>query len=127
MDKVSFNAYERELEPGYRAMIDKAESTEDIRKFYERTALDFLQKAVGDQFDIGTDSLMFAPDSKPGYLLSPPLMENADFQAIVDQSDLTNILNRFTERAVNKYAHMDRKHPDKTEAKINPTPGQRNK
>ncbi|SDK92624.1 hypothetical protein SAMN05660337_1730 [Maridesulfovibrio ferrireducens] len=123
MDKVSFNAYERELEPAYRDMIDKAESTVDIHNFFERTALDFLQETVGDRIDINPESITFAPDSKQGYKLSPVLIESSEFQEIVEQSDLANILERLTERAVKRYIHLDRKLQGKTEAKINQPPG----
>ncbi|WP_291326255.1 hypothetical protein [Desulfovibrio sp. UCD-KL4C] len=126
MDKVSFNAYERNVEPAYRDMIDKAESTVDIRNFFERTALNFLQETVGDRLDIKPESISFAPDSEQGYRISPILIENSEFQEIVEHSDLANILDRFTDRAVKKYAHLDRRHQGKPEARINPTPGFQN-
>ncbi|SMF03659.1 hypothetical protein [Desulfovibrio gilichinskyi] len=126
MDKVSFNAYEREVEPAYRDMIDKAESTVDIRHFFERTALAFLQETIGDRLDIKSESITFAPDSEQGYRLSPVLIESSEFQEIVDNSDIENILERFTDRAVKKYAHLDRRHQGKPEARINPTPGFQN-
>lgn len=126
MDKVSFNAYEREVEPAYRDLIDKAESTVDIRNFFERTALDFLQETVGDKIDIKSESITFAPDSEQGYRLSTILIEDTEFQNIIEHSDLSNILARFTDRAVKKYAQLDRRQQGKPEAKIKPTPGFQN-
>ncbi|NCD24900.1 MAG: hypothetical protein EOL86_04800 [Deltaproteobacteria bacterium] len=123
--QLSFKMHQREVEPHYRIQIDAAESTEDVRKFFERTAVDFLRRAVGDQIEVQPDDVVFEPESTSGYILSPRMAENQDFVDIHDQSDLPHILALLSDRAVGRYRYLIRKHPDKTEMKIFQVPGPR--
>lgn len=123
--QFSFRKQEREIEPGYRALIDRAESVEDVRKFFERTARDFLEKVVGEKMRLRGDDVWFAPDSTPGYRLSERLKDHRELSELRQTSDLNQILKSFSERAVGRWRHLEHKHPDKTESKINPLPGTR--
>ena len=123
--QLSFKMHQKEVEPRYRIQIDGAESTEDVRKFFERTVLDFLEKAIGDTVDVQSGDVTFDPDSEPGYSLSPRMQENEEFRRVVEESDLPAILRLLSGRALNRYKHLATKHPDKTEAKMFPVPGPR--
>ncbi|NLW80860.1 MAG: hypothetical protein GXY42_04205 [Desulfovibrionales bacterium] len=116
--QMSFKAQQREVEARYRTQIDSAESTEDVRKFFERTAVNFLHRAVGEQVDVQPDDVSFEPDAEPGYALSDRLLKNEAFSALWEESDLPQILTLLSERALNRYKYLARKHPDKTEMKI---------
>jgi hypothetical protein len=122
---MSFKMHQKEVEPRYRIQIDGAESTEDVRKFFERTVLDFLEKAIGDTVDVQTGDVTFDPDHEPGYRLSPRMSENEEFRRVTEESDLPAILRLLSGRALNRYKHLATKHPDKTEAKMFPVPGPR--
>jgi hypothetical protein len=122
---MSFKMHQKEVEPRYRIQIDGAESTEDVRKFFERTVLDFLEKAIGDTVDVQTGDVTFDPDHETGYRLSPRMSENEEFRRVTEESDLPAILRLLSGRALNRYKHLATKHPDKTEAKMFPVPGPR--
>lgn len=120
--QMSFKVHQREVEPHYRNQIDAAESTEDVRKFFERTALDFLRKAIGDQMEMQPGDVLFNPELESGYVLSQRLLEDEGFRQLHEDSDLPFILRILSERAVNRYKHLVTKQPDKTEKKIFPVP-----
>lgn len=123
--QMSFKMHQREVEPHYRTQIDAAESTEDVRKFFERTAVDFLRRAIGDRIEIRQDDVIFEPESTPGYMLSERMTTNEEFAAIHGESDLSPILGQLSGRALRRYLYLNRKHPDKTEMKIFQVPGPR--
>lgn len=123
--QLSFRKQEREVQPGYRALIDKAESVEDVRKFFERTARDFLWRAVGDQIEVDREDILFSPGSQPAFRLSSRLEDDPHFNELLDTSDLNTILAEFSDRAQGRWKHLERKQPDKTESKIYPVPGGR--
>jgi hypothetical protein len=123
--QLSFKMHQREVEPHYRIQIDAAESTEDVRKFFERTAVDFLRRALGNQIEIQPDDIVFEPESTSGYMLSDRMTGNQDFASIHDQSDLSPILAILSGRALRRYQYLIHKHPDKTEMKIFQVPGPR--
>lgn len=123
--QMSFKVHQREVEPHYRVQIDAAESTEDVRKFFERTAVDFLRRAIGEQVTVEPEDVLFKPDAEPGYTLSERMRNDEEFAAIFDQSDLSPILALLSGRALRRYQYLVRKHPDKTEMKIFQVPGPR--
>lgn len=123
--QMSFKMHQREVESRYRIQIDAAESTEDVRKFFERTVFSFLEKAIGDQIEIKPGDVTFDPDSEPGYQISPRMLDNENFKRIDEGSDLSTILALLSGRALNRYKHLVTKHPDKTESKIFQVPGPR--
>lgn len=122
--QVSFNEHEREILPGYRASIDAAESVEDVRKFFERTVLKFLDRALGPEFGIRAGDVLFSPGAETGYVLGPALQEDARFKDVQGSSDLGAILDRLADRALKRHRRLA-KGPDKTEAKMYPVPGRR--
>lgn len=123
--QMSFKRHQKEVEPRYRIQIDGAESTEDVRKFFERTVLDFLKKAIGDRVEFEPGDIVFDPDSEPGYQLSSRMRDNEEFRQVNEASDLPAILALLSGRALNRYKHLATKQPDKTEAKIFQVPGPR--
>jgi hypothetical protein len=120
--QLSFKVHQREVEPHYRNQIDAAESTEDVRKFFERTVLDFLRKAIGDQVEMQPGDVLFNPELESGYVFSQRLLENEGFRQLHGDSDLPFILRILSDRALNRYKHLVTKQPDKTEKKIFPVP-----
>jgi hypothetical protein len=121
----SFKAQQREVEPQYRSQIDAAESTEDVKKFYERTMFDFLTRAIGDQVDVQPGDVVLNPDEKQGYQVVLRLRDDEGFNRMHAQSDLPDIMLLLTERALNRYKYLVTKQPGKTEKKIFQVPGSR--
>jgi hypothetical protein len=123
--QLSFKAQQREVEPHYRSQIDAAESTEDVKKFYERTIFDFLTRAIGDQVEVQPGDVVLDPKEKQGYKVTKRLRDDEGFNRMHAQSDLPDIMLLLTERAVNRYKYLVTKQPDKTEIKIFQVPGPR--
>lgn len=123
--QMSFKMHQKEVESRYRIQIDGAESTEDVRKFFERTVLDFLKKAIGERIKVEPGDVVFDPGGEPGYQLSRRMLENDDFRRVTEESDLPAILALLSGRALNRYRHLATKHPDKTEVKMFQVPGPR--
>jgi hypothetical protein len=123
--QLSFKAQQREVEPHYRSQIDAAESTEDVKKFYERTIFDFLTRAIGDQVEVQPGDVVLDPKEKQGYKVTKRLRDDEGFNRMHAQSDLPDIMLLLTERAVNRHKYLVTKHPDKTEKKIFQVPGPR--
>jgi len=123
--QLSFKAQQREVEPHFRSQIDAAESTEDVKKFYERTIFDFLTRAIGDQVEIEPGDVVLDPGEKQGYQVSRRLRDDDDFNRMHEESDLPAIMLLLTERALNRHKHLVTKQPDKTEIKIFQVPGSR--
>ena len=56
--RLSYTKYEQELLPDFRAKINRAESTEDVKKFFVRTIQElFGQKAYQSTHLIGSEYL----------------------------------------------------------------------
>ncbi|MDY0280976.1 MAG: hypothetical protein RBR35_10500 [Salinivirgaceae bacterium] len=123
--QLSFKAQQREVEPHYRSQIDAAESTEDVKKFYERTIFDFLTRAIGDQIEVQPGDVVLDPKEKQGYKVTKRLRDDEGFNRMHAQSDLPDIMLLLTERAVNRHKYLVTKQPDKTEIKIFQVPGPR--
>ncbi|MDY0204961.1 MAG: hypothetical protein RBR49_12675, partial [Desulfovibrio desulfuricans] len=90
--QLSFKAQQREVEPHYRSQIDAAESTEDVKKFYERTIFDFLTRAIGDQIEVQPGDVVLDPDGRQGYKLTKRLRDDEVFNRMHAQSDLPDIM-----------------------------------
>ena len=123
--QLSFKAQQREVEPHYRSQIDAAESTEDVRKFYERTIFDFLNRAIGEHITVRPGDVVLDPGGRQGYIVDKRLGDDEGFNRMHAQSDLPDIMQLLTERALNRYKYLVTRQPDKTEKKIFQVPGPR--
>ncbi len=115
--QLSFTKFEKELLPDFRQKINNAESSEDVKTYYVRTSLALLDKAFDGEFDLEFEDIMLKPGNDDKFVLSDRLLASPAFTEIWNNSDLPNVLSRFTDTALNRYAHLE-KHPEKTEAKI---------
>ena len=123
--QLSFKAQQREVEPHYRSQIDAAESTEDVKKFYERTIFDFLTRAIGEHIEVRPGDVVLDPGGRQGYKVDKRLRDDEGFNRMHAQSDLPDIMLLLTERALNRHKYLVTRQPDKTEKKIFPVPGPR--
>lgn len=104
-------------------MLSKAESTEDVKKFYYQTVRDLL-KEICDLLpeDVEIQDIQLNLDRGEGYLLSDNLMDGARLRPLMQDSDLDVILERLSEHAWSRYRRLE-KNPAKTESKMYPIPG----
>ena len=115
--QLSFTRYEHKILPNFRQMISKAESTEDVKKFFVYTAIELFENIFKGKMDFEYEDIALMPDSDPHYKVSKRLFSFKDFAFAWNDSDLPVIIDHLAESAMHRYMHLQ-KHPEKTEAKI---------
>lgn len=113
----SFTKYENKILPGFRQKINKAESAEDVKKFFVYTAIEFFENIFEGQMYFEYEDFALTPDISPNYRLSERLLSSKSFVSAWHDSDLPRVINRLAESALHRYKHLE-KHPEKTDAKI---------
>jgi hypothetical protein len=103
--------------PRFRQKINDAESTEDIKKAFISSVIDFLENAFREDFTVGYEDVNFRPYEEPYFSLSQRLLEDDKIRPIWRNSDLKQIIERLAESAMNHYKHLE-KNREKTNAKI---------
>ncbi|MBU4276636.1 MAG: hypothetical protein KKC30_07860 [Proteobacteria bacterium] len=116
-DAVSFTQVEKDLIPNLRKGLNEAESTEDVKKVFDKASRALLQLTCGPELFIEQEELLLTGENEPYYQISPTLLAQKPFAEIWDNSDLPRILGKFASLASNRYRHL-LKNPDKTEAKM---------
>lgn len=115
--QTSFTKHERKVLPDFRKKINNSESTEDVKKFFSYTVLSMFRDILAEDVPVELDDIRLAPESNPPYQVSPRLLEVPAFRRIWENSDLSKVLGRFAETALNRYRRLE-KHPEKTDSKI---------
>ena len=116
-EQLSYTKFEHELRPHFRQRLNKAESTEDVKKFFIYTVQELLMKVLEGEVEVYFEDVALKPDQNPPYVLSQRLQEMDSLKSVWENSDLPHVLDRLAESAVNRYKHLQ-KNPEKTEAKI---------
>ena len=115
--KFSFTRYEREILPNFRQKISKAESTEDVKKFFVYTIQKLFGRVLERKGAFTYEDIRLDPQEQSGFIISDKLLEDPDFAAVWRNSDLANIVKRIADAASNRHRHLQ-KNPAKTESKI---------
>lgn len=98
-------------------MISKAESTEDVKKFFVYTATELFENIFEGKIDFEYEDIALMPNNDSHYKVSKRLFSLKDFASVWNNSDLPIIIDRLAESAMHRYKHL-KKRPEKTEAKI---------
>lgn len=120
----SFSKLRKEMMPGFRDQMSKAESTEDVKKFYADTMRQILTRLASHYDPVMPEDVHLSPDSADGYFINPSIMDRPPLRAAWSESDLPYILDDFTSMALNRHAHLS-KNPEKTRKKIYHNDGKR--
>lgn len=115
--QISYTKHENKILPGFREMVNKAESTEDLKKFFIYSAKDLFDSVFEGRLNFIYEDFTLTLDREPYYRLSDRLMSLADFTSVWEDSDLPRVMCRLAESAVCHYRRMERK-GDKSETKI---------
>lgn len=115
--QVSFTKHENRVLPNFRQMINKAESTEDVKKFFVYTAKELLESIFEGKMEFEYGDFMLTRNRAPYFRLSERVLALEDFKFVWNDSDLPRVLCRFAESAMRRCKHLE-KHPEKTDAKI---------
>ena len=115
--QLSYTKYENEILPDYRQKLNKAESSEDVRKFFFQTVRGLYEKIFGKDPDIRYEDIVLNENDKPPYGISKRLLELDEFKTVWNESDLPHMMARLTKAAINRQKRLER-HPEKTDSKI---------
>ena len=121
-NKFSFSHIEQELRHSYRNNLNNAESDEDVKKFFVYIVSALFNQAYEGQIRLSPEDITLDEKKQEYFFLRNTLMNNTSFMQVWNGSDLPKIVRRMAESAVNRIKHLEGKHPDKTEAKMYPTP-----
>lgn len=115
--QTSFTKHERKVLPDFRQKINNSESTEDVKKFFSYTVTSLLKEILPEEVTPEFEDIWLAPGSRPPYRVSGRLMKTPEFSRTWQNSDLSKMLERLAETALNRYRRLE-KHPEKTDSKI---------
>jgi len=115
--QISFSKYGNKVLPHFRERISKAESTEDLKKFFVYTTRELLTGVFAGELQLNYEDVALAPKTPPHFILSDRLLADPRFAASWKDSDLANILGSLAGKAMKRYIHLE-KNPAKSVAKI---------
>jgi len=118
----SFAKIEQDVRHTFRDNLNNAESDEDVKKFFVYAVRDLMEQAYEGQVTLEYDDISLDLEAAGGFVCSKSLNKDKVFMQVWRNSDLPRIVERMAESALNRIKHLEKKHPDKTEAKIYPTP-----
>ncbi len=113
----SFTKFENEALHDFRKKLNKAESTEDIKKVFIQTTRGLFQNIFQEKLNLEPDDILFKPDVAPHYKIADRIRLKSVFNDAWKHSDLPRVVSRFADSAMNRYKHIE-KHPEKTDLKI---------
>ena len=113
----SFSKVENELQHKFRKMVNKAESTEDVKKFFTYSMLELFSQVGAGRLALQYEDIGLMPGSEPPFRISEQVRSREEFAQIWNASDLSPIVSRFAGLALNHYKHLA-KNPKKTETKM---------
>ena len=115
--QLSFIKYEHKVLPRFRERMSRAESTEDVKKFYVYTVKELFKNIFGEKLKFHYEDVRLKPNDTPPFVLSEHLFTNEDLSSAWDGSDLRRVICRLAESATRRHRHLE-KHREKTDAKI---------
>ena len=115
--QISFTKHEHKVLPNFRSKFNKAESTEDVKKFFVYTVMELMNNVFDGELKFEYEDCALKTDCAPFYSLSERILSSDAFQPVWTESDLQRVLYRLAESATHRYRHL-RKSPEKTESKI---------
>ena len=119
--QISVAKYEHGVLPGFRNKLSKAESTEDVKKFFVYTVRELLVNVFQDNKYHGFNAIELSPSGEPPYTLDAAGVSGEafgdEFFNVWENSDLPRVIADLAEAALHRRRHLA-KNPEKTTAKI---------
>jgi hypothetical protein len=115
--QISFSKHENEILHGFRNKMNNAESTEDVKKFFNYTVIKLLNDIFENSVKIDSEDIRLETDGKKSYLIEDSLLKQERFQNIWNNSDIKRILGTFADISLKRYKHLET-NPEKTKLKI---------
>jgi hypothetical protein len=118
----SFTKHENRILHGYREKMNHLESVEDVRKFFHYTIKELLENILPNTIEPDYHDIDLTFEKKPYYAISEHLRTNSAFRDVWKNSDLPRIIDHIALIAQQHATHLEKKQPDKTEAKLRGKP-----
>ena len=115
--QLSYTKYENKILPEFRQKLNKAESTEDVKKFFIQTIRILFEKILGKKITISDEDFSLMVNDEPYYKIGRQFRSSEEFKSLWKDSDLSNILHRLAKSAIKRHKRLDR-HLEKTSSKI---------
>jgi hypothetical protein len=115
--RISFTKYENNVIRAFRNNLNRAESSEDVKKFFNYSIRELFGQVFGEELETRPEDCAFNTETKDLYVLSQRLLSSELFTGIWKNSDLPRIVKRFASSANNRYIRLE-KHQEKTVSKI---------
>jgi hypothetical protein len=115
--KYSYTKHEQSILPEYRQKINRAESSEEVKKFFRYTVAELCSSIFENNMLLDNDDITLSSQQKPFFTVSDRLRSVEEFSAVWENSDLPNVIGRLAKPAVNRSRHLQ-KHLEKTTSKI---------
>lgn len=115
--QISFSKHENEVLHGFRNKMNTAESTEDVKKFFNYTVIKLLNDIFENSVKIDYEDIHLKTDGKKSYLIEDSLLKQERFQNIWNNSDIKRILGTLADISLKRYKHLET-NPEKTKLKI---------
>lgn len=112
----SYTKFENKIVPSLRQNLNRAESTEDVKKFFVYSVKELLESAF-EGLNVRHDDVFLSPETEPCFALSERILSHDEIRAAWSDSDMPQVLGRLAESALKRYRYLQ-KNPEKTEAKI---------
>ncbi|MBN2341980.1 MAG: hypothetical protein JXX29_21855 [Deltaproteobacteria bacterium] len=114
--QVSFTKYENDMIHQFRNQINGAESSEDVRKFFDYAVRELCNKIFEGDVQLKQQDFNFSQGDNL-FQIHKRLLNTEAFKQAWDNSDLPNIVERFAQTANHRLIHLE-KHKEKTNLKI---------
>jgi len=101
----------------YRERINKAESTEDVKKSFSYTVKRLLEDVFGRELRLNDGDIVLKLGRSPYYVLSKRILLLGNLADHSKDSDLPHVICRLAGSAIHRNCHLNR-HPERTNAKI---------
>ena len=115
--RISFTKYENDILRNYRNDLNRAESSEDVKKFFDYSMRELFDRVFDGDIVARPEDCSFCRENDDLYVLSQRLLSSELFNRVWESSDLSRIVKRFAAAANNRYIRLE-KHQEKTDAKI---------
>ena len=115
--QLSFSKYENEIMPDFRDRINRAESAEDVKKFFVYATNELMNNVFAGKLRLEYGDISLTPAGDQQFTVNERLLGMKEFTEVWNVSDLRHVTGRMAQAAANRYKHME-KHTEKTNAKI---------
>jgi hypothetical protein len=115
--RISFTKHENNIVGTFRNDLNRAESSEDVKKFFDYSMRELFDRVFDGSIKAKPEDCSFSQENDNLYVLSQRLLSSELFNEVWESSDLSRIVKRFASAANNRYIRLE-KHQEKTDSKI---------